>query len=89
MIFSEYGSFPPEMASMIAYMQNGTIIGVMTGGAIYTRNQYMDFMENARASQYKWHFEAKDDLTKKMVNGGIRGAIAWGIRSFVISTTFA
>lgn len=89
MVFSEYGGFSQEMASMIAYVQNSVIIGSALGGAIFSKNQYMDFMENARASQYKWHLDAKADLTNRMVKGCIKGAFTWGIKSFIISTTFA
>ncbi|XP_055298416.1 RPII140-upstream gene protein-like [Sitodiplosis mosellana] len=86
---NEYGGLSQEMASMIAYVQNSIIIGVAIGGSIFTKNQYMDFMENASASQYKWHTDAKADLTNKMVKGGIRGALTWGVKSFYVSITFA
>lgn len=77
------------MSSMIAYTQNSVFFGFATGAGIFSKNQYIDFMENARASQYKWHFDAKSDLTNRMVKGGIRGAFTWGTKSFIISATFA
>lgn len=77
------------MSSIIAYTQNCIFLGVTTGAAIFTKNQYLDFMENAQASQYKYHLDAKADMTNRMVKGGIRGAFTWGTKSFIVSLTFA
>lgn len=77
------------MASMLAYVQNGVIMGGMIGFGIHSKNNYMDFMENARASQYKRHTDAKADLTNRMFKGGVRGAFTWGMKCFYISLTFA
>lgn len=58
------------------------------GAIIHAKNQYMDFMENARASQYKWHFEAKADITNKMVKGAIKGAYIWGMKCTILTVTY-
>lgn len=89
LISSKYDGLSQEMASLLAYTQNAVIMGILIGGSIHSKNQYMDFMENATASQYKWHLDAKADLTNKMLKGGFRGAYIWGVKSFIISATFA
>lgn len=69
-------------------VQFGSIFGATIGGAIHFKNQYMDFMESASASQYKWHLDAKAALSTKMVNGAIRGAFVWGTKSVMCSSTY-
>lgn len=59
------------------------------GGLIHSKNQYMDFMESATASKYKWHLDAKSDLSSRMIKGAIRGACVWGVKSIAVSTSFA
>lgn len=74
---------------MITIVQDGVLFSIGVGGIIFSKNQYMDFMENARASQYKWHTDAKADLVNRMFKGGIRGAFTWGVKSFYVTFTFA
>lgn len=69
-------------------LQFGVVFGTTAGAAIHFKNQYMDFMENATASQYKWHLDAKAALSSKMMNGAIRGAFVWGTKSIVLSSTY-
>lgn len=64
-------------------------MGVTVGGLIHSKNHYMDFMENASASKYKWHTDAKADLSSRMVRGAMRGAYVWGVKSLAVSTSFA
>lgn len=73
----------------MTWFQFGTIFGCATGGAIHFKNQYMDFMENAYASQYKSHLDAKAAISSKMLNGAIRGAFVWGTKCTILSTTYA
>lgn len=78
----------PEVANFLGWIQQGFMFGTPIGAVIHSKNQYMDFMENARAYQYKWHFEAKSALTSKMLKGGARGACIWGYKSTILATTF-
>lgn len=64
-------------------------MGATLGGLIHSKNQYMDFMENAEASKYKWHLDAKADLSRRMIHGAVRGAGIWGVKSIAVTTTFA
>lgn len=70
-------------------MQNAAVLGCTTGGIIHAKNQYMYFMENAEASQYRWHLDAKADLSNRMIKGAIRGASIWGIKSVAAAATYA
>lgn len=46
-------------------------------------------MENEIASKYKWHLDAKADITNRMIQGACRGAITWGWKGTILSTTYA
>lgn len=70
-------------------VQTGSLIGVVLGGCIHAKNQYMYFMENAIASKYKWHMDAKADLSNRMIKASIRGAAVWGVKSLAIVSTYA
>lgn len=72
----------------MTWLQFGALLGPTVGGAIYSKNQYMEFMENATASQYKWHLDAKAALSTKMINGAIRGAFVWGAKTTILSATY-
>lgn len=73
----------------MTWIQCGAYSGSTIGGVIHSKNQYMEFMENATASQYKWHLDAKAALSTKMINGAIRGAYVWGIKTTILSATYA
>lgn len=88
MNFSQYLGLSPEAAHSLSIVQNAAFIGTMMGGAINGKNQYMDFMENATASKYDWHLDAKAELSKKIVSGATRGGIVWGVRSVALSTIY-
>lgn len=77
------------MTHITSVVQNVFLLATITGAGIHSKNQYMDFMENATASKYKWHTDAKADLSRKMASGAIRGAGIWGVKSLAISSTFA
>lgn len=88
LIFREYSAISPEVASFASWVQNAAIIGCATGSIIHSKNQYMDFMENAEASRYKSHLDAKADLSNRMIKGSIRGASIWGVRSVAVAATY-
>lgn len=77
-----------EMANFLTTIQCGVLFGSATGAAIHFMNQYMDFMESASASQYRSHLDAKAALSAKTVNGAIRGALVWGTKSLILSSTY-
>lgn len=76
------------MTNFLTWVQSGVLFGSTVGAAIHFKNQYMDFMENATASQYKWHMDAKAALSSKMMNGAIRGAFVWGTKGLILSSTY-
>lgn len=76
------------MQSMINYTQNGIMFGGFVGASIFSKNQYVDFLKNERASQFKWHWEAKRELTNRLTRDAIRGALLWGGKSTIVATTF-
>ena len=86
--FRKYDGISPEVSSFITVVQSAVVFGAAVGGAIHSKNQYMDFMENAYASQYRSHLDAKAAITSKMVNGAIRGGLVWGIKSVILSSTY-
>lgn len=73
----------------MTWIQSGTIFGCATGGAIHFKNQYMDFMENAYASQYRSHLDAKAAISSRMLSGAIRGAFVWGTKCTILTSTYA
>lgn len=89
LLFSDYNQISPELSSFVSIIQGGIVLGVTVGGLIHSKNHYMDFMENASASKYKWHTDAKADLSSRMVRGAMRGAYVWGVKSLAVSTSFA
>lgn len=86
---SEYGAPSSQIGNITSIIQNGFFFGIVMGGAVHSKNQYMDFMENTSASKYKWHHDAKAALNNQLVKAAIRGAYAWGKKCLAVTTTFA
>lgn len=87
-ISSKYEGISPVVANFMSCIQFGTVFGCAIGAAIHSKNHYMEFMENASAYQYKSHLDAKAAISSKMINGAIRGAFAWGIKSTILASTY-
>ncbi|XP_031637861.1 uncharacterized protein LOC116350256 [Contarinia nasturtii] len=85
---NKYGALSHEVTSVINYIQNGVLFGSFVGISIFTKNQYVDFVHNERASQYKWHLDAKRELTNRWCKGAVSGAATWGIKCTIVAATF-
>lgn len=88
MNFSQYLGLSPEVTHSLTIIQNAGLLGTVLGGVINGKNQYMDFMENATASKYDWHVDAKAELSRKIISGAVRGSMIWGIRSTALSIIY-
>lgn len=88
MISSEYEGVTPEVASFIGWVEHGFIVGAPIGSIVQAKNRYMDFMENAKAYQYKSHLDAKAELSSKMIQGALRGGYIWGVKFTILTATY-
>lgn len=85
----ESGTFPREIRQIIRATENLAVIGALTGMAIHSKNAYMDFMENSRASQFSSHLDAKAALTSRMQGNMFNGGIYWSLRCLAIGGVFS
>lgn len=74
---------------MLSVTQNSLIFGTFAGVSIWSKNAFMDFMENNRASQFTSHLDAKDALNNRMYQSMTIGTINWTWRCVVVSLTFS
>lgn len=86
---SEYGRIPAELANVLSATQNGVIGGALLGTAIYSKNTFMDFMENSRATQFKNHLDAKAELNARMHRTMIVGGFSWTWRCLAVSFAYS
>lgn len=61
----------------------------MTGGTIFSMNQFIGFMKTNHPQQFATHLDAKDALRKVMERGSIQGSLEWGKRTFGAALVFA
>lgn len=85
----KYGTFPNEIAQIISITENAAAIGALAGIGIHSKNAYMDFMQNSRASKFSSHLDAKADLTSRLKSNTVRGGLYWSLRCVAVGFTFS
>lgn len=74
---------------MITYTETGIVSGAFFGTMIFSKNTFMDFMGNSRATQYSSHLDAKDDLNRRMYRNMLVGGFQWTWRCAAITLTYS
>lgn len=85
----KYGTFPDEIRHVMSVTENAATIGAFAGLGVHSKNAYMDFMENSRASKFSSHLDAKADLTSRMQTNMFRGGLYWSLRCVAVGFTFS
>ncbi|XP_063704551.1 RPII140-upstream gene protein [Culicoides brevitarsis] len=85
---SEFGELSPELNSIRQACLFGGFVGIMYGGFVDSRISYMNFMERNQATAFDNHFEAKKMLQNNVTTGFVRGAMKWGWRVALFTTSY-
>lgn len=89
LFFSEYGRLSREVANVISITQNSSMFGVFAGITIFSKNTFMDFIENNRATHFKSHIDAKDELTNRMNRTMFLGGVSWTWRCLAVGFVYS
>lgn len=91
--YDEFGNRSPEMNFVVQGASMATLVGVVWGGIVKSRVEYMNFIERNHATKFSNMFEAKRKLQDTVTLSFARGAFQWGWRlglftgSYILITT--
>jgi len=84
----EFGSMSSEINSIYQSAFMGFLTGAVWGGFIQSRAAYVEFMENNQATAFKSHLDAKKKLQDQVTINFAKGAIKWGWRLALFTSTY-
>ncbi|XP_037026165.1 RPII140-upstream gene protein [Bradysia coprophila] len=84
----EFGTISPEINSVYQTAFVSFLTGAVYGGFIQSRGAYMEFMENNQATAFKSHLDAKKKLQDQVTVNFAKGAVRWGWRLSMFTTTY-
>jgi len=90
LFLDEFGSVSPEMNGVITTTAAGFLCGSLIGAAGASKTEYINFIDNNKASLFDSHYHAKHELqhrvTKAMMYGGFK--VGWRLGLFTGSYMF-
>lgn len=84
----EFGTISPELNFVYQSSFLSFLAGAVYGGFIQSRGAYMNFMENNQATAFQSHLDAKKKLQDQVTVNFAKGAVKWGWRLSLFTTSF-
>jgi len=84
----EFGTMSSEINSIYQSAFMGFLTGAIWGGFVQSRAAYVHFMENNQATAFKSHLDAKKKLQDQVTINFAKGAVKWGWRLSLFSSTY-
>lgn len=84
----EFGNMSSELNSVYQASFCGFFAGFVFGGISYSREAYLNFMENNEATAFQSHLDAKRKLQNDFMVSFARGGIKWGWRIGLFTTSY-
>ncbi|CAG9862573.1 unnamed protein product [Phyllotreta striolata] len=84
----EFGNLTHEVRSIVQVGCMSVFVGALYGGIMSSKNAYLEFMRSNEATKFEGHLDAKKKLQHEVTTSFSKGALKWGWRLTLFSTTF-